>query len=369
MSTMHARRRLTTAVATLGAVALLASSGTGPAAAESSPVRKPKVANLANPGVVKDVEANRWVVHGTGSWTNHPVSVSKTHRAAGSYGAVTHTRLLAQGTEPAWMGSIDAKGNRNRSVWAPAVTRAANGTYVAFFAVTVKGAGSGRCIGTGTSTSAKGPFTANARALACWQGSGANPVDVIASEGKPFTLIDPAPVWLSSSQLVLTYKTGFRKSGKWHTTTRLLQLDPNNPTRTVKNPAKANGGSIKIADELHKYIEENPVLAKRGTTYTLFTSFGWYGTCDYITRYHQSRYLWSSKAWLRAKSHNLSFPSNTNTCGRGNAQVAYTGRDDGWLIYFNGHASRSKTTGGPKNLYVGSVGWKSTGTPYVTKMR
>lgn len=365
MSTTHTRRRWRAAVATLGAIGLL--SSTGAATAETNPVRKPAVAGLANPGVVKDAEANRWVIHGTGSWISHPVSVSKTSRAAGSYAPVTHPRLLVKGTEPDWMGSI-AKGVRNRSVWAPSVTRARSGIYVAFFAVTVKGAGSGRCIGTGTSTSAQGPFTANARALACWQGSGASPVDVIASEGKPFTLIDPAPVWLGS-QLVLTYKTGFRKGDKWHTTTRLLRLDPDNPTRTVANPVKANGGSIKIADELHKYIEENPVLAQRGKKYTLFTSFGWYGTCDYITRYHQSAYLWSSKSWLNAKSHNLSFPANTNTCGRGNAQVAWTGSEDGWLIFFNGHAKRSETPGGPTNLYKATVAWKSSGTPYVSRMR
>lgn len=365
MPRTYARRCLQVGVTALGAVALVA--GTAPGAVAADSVRKPAVSGLANPGVVQDVEAGRWVIHGTGSWDSHSVSVSSTASASSSYGKVAKRRLLKKGTAPSWMGSISSEGKEDHSIWAPSVTRSASGTYVAYFAVTVKKAGSARCIGTGTGPSAQGPFTASPRALACWKGSGASPVDQIRSEGTRFSLIDPTPVRLSSNELVLTYKTQIRKSGKWHTTTRLVRLDPNDPTRTAPNPAHADGGSIRISDKTHQYIEENPVLAKRGGTYTLFTSFGWYGTCNYITRYHQTKSLWSSKAWLKARSTDLPFFKGLNTCGRGNAQVVGTGGDK-WLIYFNGHASRTSTPGGPKNLYVKALRWKS-GKPYVANAR
>jgi len=352
----------------IGAMALIA--GTGTAATAAAPVRKPAVKKLANPGVVQDASTGRWVVHGTGSWANHPVSESRTTDATGRYAKVVGRRLLAAEGIPSWMGSTNAQGKRDTSIWAPSVLRSASGTYVAYFAVTVKGAGSSRCIGTGTSTSAAGPFTASARAIACWKGSGASPVDKIAKEGKGFSLIDPTPVQLAS-ETVLTYKTqrSFKRNGKlvWHTTTRLLRLDPNDPTRTVANPARAGGGSIKITDATSRYIEENPVMVQRDGTFTLFTSFGWYGTCNYVTRYHQSTSLWDKNSWLQAKHRTVPFPKKLNTCGRGNAQVIGTGGDT-WAIYFNGHANRATTKGGPKNLYVGAVRWKS-GKPVVRSVR
>ncbi|WP_194839814.1 MULTISPECIES: family 43 glycosylhydrolase [Aeromicrobium] len=346
-------------VAALGAVSLIAGLSSG-ASAATKKVRKPVVKSLANPGVVQGTDG-RWVIHGTGSWASHSVTVSKGTSAAGPYAGVQKRRLLKESTVPTWMGATK-EGERNRSIWAPSVARS-GGTYVAYFAVTVKGAGSARCIGTGVSTNARGPFTASPKALACWKGSGAKPYDQIASEGKGFSLIDPTPTWLSSTQLVLTYKTQIKRNGKWHTTTRLLQLDPADPTRV----AAQHGKSIKISDARSKYIEENPVLVKRGSRYTLFTSFGWYGTCNYRTRYHQSKNLWSSRSWLKAKHTNLKFPKNTNTCGNGNAQVVNTGSDK-WLIFFNGHANRKKTPGGPSNVYVGTVKWKSA-KPYVSKVR
>ncbi len=88
---------------------------------------------------------------------------------------------------------------------------------------------------------------------------------------------------------MLTYKTGHKlPSGDWHTTTRMVRLDPAQPQRTLPNPRDPDGGSVKITDSVHRYIEENPVFVKHGDQFTLFTSFGWYGTCDYWTRYRQN---------------------------------------------------------------------------------
>ncbi|MDX6275911.1 MAG: arabinan endo,5-alpha-L-arabinosidase [Nocardioidaceae bacterium] len=365
MSTMHARRRLQTGVATLGAIALLASTGASPVAAKTDPVRKPAVANLANPGVVRESANGLWVIHGTGSWTSHPISVSKT-TSPSSFHKISKQPLLT-GAVPDWMGAM-SKGKRDKSIWAPSVIQGGNGLYVAYFAVTVRHHGAARCIGMGTSAYSVGPFTPQDKALACFKGSGVNAHDNPKSEGKGFSFIDPTPVILGS-EMVLTYKTQIKNGSKWHTTTRLLKLDLTDPTKVVGNPAHNSGASIKIANSSSKYIEENPNLALHGGTYTLFTSFGFYGTCDYVTRYHRvnGSSLWKGKTWLDANPHNLPFPKNTNTCGRGNAQVSNVGGDL-WRIYFNGHASRSKTPGGPKNLYVGNVTWKK-GKPYVSKIR
>ena len=106
---MRARRCLHVGVAIVGAAALIA--GTGTAATAASPVRKPAVKKLANPGVVQDVSTGRWVVHGTGSWAKHPVAVSTSTDALGSYGKATNRRLLASAGIPRLDGQHECEGH------------------------------------------------------------------------------------------------------------------------------------------------------------------------------------------------------------------------------------------------------------------
>lgn len=323
--------------------------------ASAYPWAKPVAYGLANPGVI--LEGNTWVVHSTGGWNGHNVG---TFWPGGRYSVTSKPLLIKQTKKPApapWMS------RRDRSVWAPSVVKASDGGYVVYYAAVVKNSSSARCIGTGTARQPAGPFKRNARALACWEGSGANPYDKLRSEGRGFSLIDATPAQVGST-LVLTYKTQYRPPGsnQWHTTTRMVRLDPADPAKTLPNPVHPDGRSIKITDSKHKYIEENPVLVRRGRTNTLFTSWGWYGTCGYSTRYRQNSSLWTG--WLKKGPAPLRFTKKPNTCGTGNAQVTRGVKAGTWLIFFNGHTDKA-TKGGPGGLYVGNVKWRK-GKPKVT---
>lgn len=340
--TFRPLRRTAAACAALTAGLLLAS--TLPAHAE---VRPPTARGLANPGVVQT--ATGFTVLGTGSWKNIPIATAA--QAKGPY-TVTTGKLL---TTPAkWMSPSTGK-----KVWAPSVANI-GGSYYTYYSAVYKGKGSARCIGTGVSASPSGPFTPNDRPLACWKGTKA--FDSIKSEGAGFSLIDATPAYVSG-QWVLTYKTQIKKSGKWHTTTRMLALDPAAPWQTTANPVHADGRSVKLTDERNKLIEENPVIVERGGKLTLFTSWGWFGTDNYQTRYRQNGDLW--RGWLKKKPTVLPFTVKRNTDGFGNAQVLQDQVTKDWLIFFNGHIKNDGR--GPKGLYVGEIGWKK-GKPRVTAL-
>jgi hypothetical protein len=334
-------------LALAGVAALVVSIVAGPTPAGASSYDKP-VAKFAipDPGVMHD--GSRWVVLSTGGWdgTGH---IATAPAPRGPWKKSTH-RLLTK--RPAWASKGD------HSVWAPSVISTAPGHYVVYYAAVVAGQKSARCIGSGHSKSPTGPFTPNKQAVACYKRSGAKAFDRIPSEGANFSLIDPTPA-LVGSQLVLTYKTQYRRPSDklWHTTIRLVQLDPAHPGQTIGNPIHAGGASIKIADSVNKYIEENPVLVLHNSVYTLFTSFGWYGTCHYATRFRQNTSLWDN--WLAAPPHALPM-SKHHTCGSGNAQVIQDPSGP-WHIFFNGHMKGPHT---PFGMYVGKVTW-SGGTPEV----
>ena len=334
----------------IGVTALCGAGLVLASAAPAAAWRDPDADGLANPGVIQRPDG-RWVVHSTGGIGGHNVGVSNKTTPGGSY-RVTKRALLDR--RPSWVPEND------QGVWAPSVVRSATGQYVVFYAARVKGTKTARCIGTGTGMNPAGPFKHSERALACWQKSGTNPWDKIKSEGSGFSLIDPTPAWVRG-RLVLTYKTG-KKNGRWHTTTRMVELDPNDPTRTRSDGHRK---SIKLTNWRNKYIEENPVLVEHGGKLTLFTSRGWYGTCRYSTVYRQNRSLWTG--WLKKKPTALPFTKKPNTCGTGNAEVVKESAPGGrWLYFFNGHTQKS-TPGGPKGLYVGQLTW-SHGRPRVAKL-
>ena len=314
-----------------------------PAAAAAGPVAG---FAIPNPGVINT--GTKWVVLSTGSWSSSGHAAS----ADGVRGPWMRTNKHFLTKRPAW----SSKGDH--SYWAPSIVRATDGRYVVYYAGVVAGQSSARCIGTAVGKSATGPFVPNSRALACWNHSGANAFDSIKSEGRNFSLIDPTPAQVGST-LVLTYKTQFRRADhRWHTTTRMVQLDPAKPWRTVSSPVSK--GSIKITDAVNKYIEENPVLIARNGKLTLFTSFGWYGTCNYYTRYRQNTALWTG--WLKKNPTRLAVPGNT--CGTGNAQVVQAGGNDTWRFFFNAHANGPHT---PFLLWVGNLTW-SNGNPHIKNL-
>jgi hypothetical protein len=297
-------------------------------------------------------DGSRWVVLSTGGW-DAAGHIATARSVGGPWKRNNTHHLLTK--RPAWASKSD------HSVWAPSIISTSPGHYVVYYAAVVAGQKYSRCIGSAHGKSATGPFTPNRQAVSCYKRSGANAFDRIPSEGTNFSLIDPTPA-LVNSQLVLTYKTQYRRPGDklWHTTIRLVQLDPAHPGRTIGNPIHAGGASIKITDSVSKNIEENPVLVLHSGVYTLFTSFGLYGTCHYATRFRQNTSLWDN--WLAAPPHALPM-SKHNTCGTGNAQVIQDPSGP-WRIFFNGHMSGPHT---PFGMYVGKVTW-SSGTPEVKKI-
>lgn len=180
---------------------------------------------------------------------------------------------------------------------------------------------------------------------------------------RAFSVIDATPVKIGN-ELLLTYKTQHRTSDKpvrWRTIQRMLRLNPDNPEKIVANPVRPNGGSIILADVTGGGIEENPSLVKHGNRYTLFTSWGLYGTCDYHTRYRQNATLWTD-GWQKKPTTRLAVPGKT--CGSGNAQVVKGLPKDSWRIAFNGHPDK-ETAGGPDGLYIGALVWTKDGKPRI----
>ena len=334
--------RIATVLAAALATVLATVLAGAPAASASAPAASFAV---PNPGVLFD--GSRWVILDTGDW-DHTGHILTAPSATGPWKRTSHRLLTGR---PRWAS------NGNRSVWAPSLVRGGNGQYVAFYAAVVAGQKSARCIGTASSSSSTGPFVPATRPVACYSGSKAHAYDTIKTEGHNFGLIDPTPAAING-QLYLTYKTEHKRAdGRWHTTIRLVQLNATDPRRTAPNPIHASGASIKITDSVNKYIEENPVLVVHGGVFTLFTSWGWYGTCKYSTRFRQNTSLWHG--WLKKAPRPLAIPGGT--CGTGNAQVV-PGSAKGWRIFFNDHQGGKPHA--PFLLYVGKVAWKS-GLPSV----
>lgn len=325
-----------------------------PSAGGTTNVDRPLATGMANPGVLRTDQG--WVTMTTGD-SRKPGHIHTAPELAGPW-SPTDRPLLTR--VAAWMNPDD------KEIWAPSMARATDGSYRVYYAGLVKGDKHSRCIGVAQGADPRGPFTPDDRALACYEGApAAHAHDTIPTEGRGFTLIDPTPAQLDG-QLVLTYKTGLRTAdGRWHTTNRMARLDPARPQQTLPNPVNADGRSVTITDTLDKDIEENPVLVKRGDRYTLFTSFGMFGTCDYRTTFRQSTDLWGG--WQDKPRRDVPFPPSMRTCGNGNAHVTRGTAEDSWRIVFNGHPDRT-TSGGPDALYTGIVDWTADGQPQVSRL-
>lgn len=354
MTRIHARL----AMAGATAVALAAGTLAAPAvqAAPAKPDR-PILKGWANPGVA-EVPGGGFVMLRTARW-DKPVVARTAPHPRGPW-KKTNKRLLSKA--PKWVNL------KKRGVWAPSIIRGTNGQWVVYYSALVRGSNSTRCIGTGTAATHLGPFTPDPQPIACWRGvKKTKPQDPVGGK-KRLGLIDATPAVFSNGQTVLLFKTqrGYRKNGKtmWDTSTRMLNLDPAAPNRAIANPVNNQVRSVQLIRKRHRYIEENPVLVERNGTFTLFTSWGWYGTPKYWTQYRQTTNPWG--AWSK-KATRLTFPKGTNTLGRGNAQ-AIRDSQDRWWFFWNGHRPNFKRGEGPKFLYVGRLDWKGNGQPYVERV-
>ncbi|GAA3537535.1 hypothetical protein AFL01nite_12290 [Aeromicrobium flavum] len=350
-------RNLYTRVATAGATALavLATGALVAPAAQAAP-DQPILKSWANPGVA-EVPGGGFVMLRTGRWDKAGVIRTAAH-PRGPWKS-TKERLLKPA--PKWANP------KKRGVWAPSIVRGATGTWVVYYSALVRGSTTTRCIGTGTAKTHRGPFKPARQPIACWRGNKkTKPQDPVGGKRR-IGLIDATPA-VVGGRTVLLFKTqrSYKKNGTimWDTSTRMLNLDPVSPHRVIANPVNQKPRSVQLIRKRHRYIEENPVMVERGGTFTLFTSWGWYGTPKYWTQYRQSTDPW--RGWS-TKPTRLTFPKGTNTLGRGNAQAVgdSLGR---WWFFWNGHRPNFKRKEGPKYLYVGRLDWNAANQPYVQRV-
>ncbi len=81
-----------------------------------------------------------------------------------------------------------------------------------------------------------------------------------------------------------------------------------------------------------RHTIENPVLVRHRKHLVLFTSEGYFGSCDYRTTWRRSRHLFG---WKHAKPHLLLRRRNTRICGPGGADLLTAGRSEP-VVYFHG---------------------------------
>jgi len=334
----------------------LAITAMGAPAAQAAPAKPdaPIVKNWANPGVAFTPEEG-FVMLRTVRWSAKP-AVRTATKVEGRW-RDSGTRLLRKA--PRW-------ANPEKAVWAPSLIKGGNGRWVVYYSALVRGSKDTRCIGTGTADTRTGPFAPDPQPIACWKGAKTGAQDSIGSKRR-IGLIDATPA-VVNGQTVLTFKTERKYKNKkgrtmWATSIRMLNLDPHSPNRVIANPVSGRAKSVELTRRKSKYIEENPVLVQRGDTFTLFTSWGWYGTPNYWTQYRQSKNPWT---WGKTATR-LKFPRSSTTWGRGNAQVIRDSVTGKWWIFWNGHRAKYERGEGPKHLYIGEVGWKQ-GKPHVKRV-
>lgn len=98
-----------------------------------------------------------------------------------------------------------------------------------------------------------------------------------------------------------------------------------------------------------KHTVENPVLVRHRKYLVLFTSEGYFGSCDYRTTWRRSRHLFG---WKHAKPHLLLRRHNTRICGPGGADVLSAGRKDP-IVYFHGWTCGQGRRPCPHRFYLG----------------
>ncbi|KAL9072228.1 MAG: hypothetical protein Q9161_003701 [Pseudevernia consocians] len=160
-------------------------------------------------------------------------------------------------------------------VWAPDVLQLADGSFVLYFAAASSANTSLHCVGTATSSSVEGPYTASDTAFAC-------PLDQGGA-------IDPAGFADSSGSLYVVYKVDGNSLGGGgicgngdgsHSTPIMLQA-------VAADGVTLSGGPTQILDRgsADGPLVEAPSLVLVDGTYYLFFSSNCYNGPDYDTSY------------------------------------------------------------------------------------
>jgi hypothetical protein len=191
---------------------------------------------------------------------------------------------------------------RSPQIWASDLVRTRSG-WLLYYSAVAQGK-TRRCIGVASARTALDPFRPiGKRPLVCPRPGAIDPSGFTSRHGRRFLL--------------------FKTQGN-PASIRLLPL-----TRDGRHRARHQHVRVLLRS---KHTVENPVLVQHKRHLVLFTSEGYFGTCDYRTTWRRSRSL---RHWGRAEPHTLLRRANTRVCGPGGADVLTAGRKHP-VVYFHG---------------------------------
>ncbi|WP_051899208.1 glycoside hydrolase family 43 protein [Sciscionella sediminilitoris] len=163
---------------------------------------------------------------------------------------------------PGWVGRYRGTGSYN--VWAPDVSRRADGTFVMYFAANNK-ADNHQCIGAATSWTPLGPFKPVQNPIVCTKSA--------------FEEIDPATFDEFLGKHYLSYKSAPNPGGIG---AKIYVAEVSADGLHVTGPARA----VLAADRPEERgVIEAPTLIKRGFTYYLFYSAAPFNSGHYFVNY------------------------------------------------------------------------------------
>ena len=209
---------------------------------------------------------------------------------------------------------------RSDQIWAPDLVQARHGWLLYYSAVAH---GKRRCIG----------VAAARHVLDTFRPIGRHPL-VCPPQGA----IDPSGFRRSNGGRYLLFKTQGNP-----TSIRALRLSRDGRHRGHHARARVLFRS--------DHTVENPVLVRHRKHLVLFTSEGYFGSCDYRTTWRSSRHLFG---WKRARPHLLLRRHNTRICGPGGADVLTAGRKQP-IVYFHGWTCGHGRRPCPHRFYLGRV--------------
>ncbi|MXG89623.1 family 43 glycosylhydrolase [Nocardioides flavescens] len=195
-------------------------------------------------------------------------------------------------------------------IWASDLVQV-GGTWLLYFSAEVAGLGlDGRCIGVATATDPTATFVPDERPVVCPKGAAAPAAyDKIKRRGKGMPkngVIDPEYFKDRGGQQYLMYRTQSIPSS-----IRIVALPASG--RAEGNPVRSTE-MVRSNDD----VIENPTMVRRGRTYVLITSEGYFGDCSYITTSRRSVKITD---WSRSKRQVMLNQAKTGLCGPGGADL------------------------------------------------
>ena len=191
---------------------------------------------------------------------------------------------------------------RSPQIWAPDLVQGRHGGWLMYYSAIAHG--HRRCIG----------VAAARHVLDGFHPLGRHPL-VCPPQGA----IDPSGFSRSNGGRFLLFKTQGNP-----TSIRILRL-----TRDGRHRGRHAEARVLLRS---RQTIENPVLVRHRKHLVMFTSEGWFGSCDYRTTWRTSRHLFG---WRHARPHLLLRRHNTRVCGPGGADVLTAGRAEP-SVYFHG---------------------------------